>query len=133
MALADLRRLAMRPVTHDPDRMGHTIERQKTAEIRVVVQPVTRLTHETPENDKGGTRSGAEHAAQMVGLRSAGLQRPPSWHAPSPHTPPAGAWCGTCRGQRWWSEDGRGWCCATCDKPPPALPGQRARFKEART
>ncbi len=73
------------------------------------------------------------HAAQLAGMLRASLQRPPSWCRPEPHTPPAGAWCGACRGQRWWSDDGRGWCCAACNPPPLALPGQGVRLMEART
>ena len=75
----------------------------------------------------------ATHGRQVAAMRSAALQRPPSWFADAPHRPTAGAWCSCCRGQRWWSDDGRGWCCMTCHPPPPALPGQGARIMEVRT
>src|SRR5581483_6728854 len=48
---------------------------------------------------------------------------PVSW-ADDRFTPPAGTFCGCCRGQSFWS-DSRGWCCTNCHPPPPGAP---ARF-----
>ncbi|MDA8250528.1 MAG: hypothetical protein M0Z28_15330 [Rhodospirillales bacterium] len=108
------------------------------------VSPSPALDIASPEQ---AAAERADHAAAVAvaslpaGTRSipadgyarAALQRPPSWFADAPHRPTAGAWCSCCRGQRWWSRDGRGWCCMSCHPPPPALPGQGTRIREART
>ena len=43
------------------------------------------------------------------------FRRRPSWSDPA-DVPSSGSWCSCCHGHRWWTEtqDGRGWCCATC-------------------
>lgn len=51
-------------------------------------------------------------------------KRPPSWSDPAA-MPRPGAWCGCCRGKRWWREaaDPQGWCCWTCHPPAHLGPG----------
>jgi hypothetical protein len=75
------------------------------------------------------TLMGAEMAdlmqrdAELRAVQNPRLQRPPSW--PWVDKPPtaAGAWCGCCRGQRWWAEANkpRGWRCQLCHPPPPGV------------
>jgi len=69
----------------------------------------------TAERDK----LGRDHAAYLNGMMAAALKRPPSWWEAEPHRPPPGATCSCCRWRRWWSRDGRGWCCSTCHPPVP--------------
>lgn len=41
---------------------------------------------------------------------------PVSW-ADQRWTPPAGSYCGCCRGTRFWTAPGRGWTCSVCHPP----------------
>ncbi len=71
----------------------------------------------------------AERASQELrgrqaaaAYREAAMRRPAAW-AGAKALPSPGCFCGTCSGQRWWSErtDPRGWRCAWC-YPPAAGP-----------
>ena len=124
-----------------PDNRGTPGATRQVSSGVTGVSPSPALDIASPE------QAAADHAAALAvagmpaaarpipaaGYVRAALQRPPSWFADAPHRPTAGAWCSCCRGQRWWSNDGRGWCCAACNPPPPALPGQGWRIMEVRT
>jgi hypothetical protein len=55
------------------------------------------------------------------------LLPPPSWWHVDAHTPCPGATCSCCGGVRWWSRDGKGWCCQTCH-PKIGLTGSFIEF-----
>jgi hypothetical protein len=145
MALADLRALA-RTYAGGVARAGTpgTPGTRDFGNARVGGNPAAAPALPPPSPEQAADEA-ADHAAALAvaslparpipanGYARAALQRPPSWFAEAPQRPTAGAWCSCCRGQRWWSDDGRGWCCMTCHPPPPALPGQGARIMEVGT
>jgi hypothetical protein len=62
------------------------------------------------------------HRQWLDSYRRAALRQAPSWwRRAEAHRPTPGATCSCCGGQRWWSEDQRGWRCWTCH-PPSRLP-----------
>lgn len=69
-------------------------------------------TSDWPEPERARLESLNRQIAE--GYRGAALIRPPSWWRAEAHRPTPGATCSCCRGARWWSRDGCGWCCATC-------------------
>lgn len=58
------------------------------------------------------------HAAHLLALQAAAMQRPPAW-PDAANAPTPGAWCTCCRGQRWWREreSAPGWRCCRCHPP----------------
>jgi hypothetical protein len=58
------------------------------------------------------------------------LTPPPSWWHEEVHRPAPGAVCSCCGGVRWWSRDGKGWCCQACH-PKIGLAGAFLEFSSS--